>query len=114
LLEPERVGLEHPTEAGTAIGLVELQNQSICGSSGAKRKWAQYTHILNPHTKSSPPADMAVWVVADTALLADGLATALFFAEPHILTQHFSFEYCIYRAGEAEVSATFPGTLFTT
>jgi thiamine biosynthesis lipoprotein len=62
----------------------------------------------------SPQHIAAVWAVADTALLADGMTTCLFFTEPDILQQHFSFEYVImYTDRTVHLSAGFPGELFT-
>jgi thiamine biosynthesis lipoprotein len=52
-------------------------------------------------------------VAADTALVADGLATALFFVPAQHLRPHFDFEYVIMKSnGTAEVSPGFPGEIF--
>ena len=75
--------------------------------------WAQFHHIINPDTLASPRHILATWVVSDTTLLADGLATALFFTPPQNLRNHFDFEYAIvYADGHAEVSPQFPAELF--
>lgn len=109
--QPLRVGLEHPDLIGhpnTMMGIVEMQNSSICGSAGNRRAWADFHHIINPHTLSSPRHILATWViVADDSvlyhttyptMLADGLATSLFFTSPEVLLPHFNFEYCIVHA----------------
>ncbi len=109
-----RVGLEHPDDPTMAIGVAEIKNQSICGSSGNRRKWDKFHHTINPITLSSPTEIKAVWTIAPSCLLADILATALFL-DPH--PEHykdFSFEYVLlYKDNTAEKSKGFPGELFT-
>lgn len=109
-----RVGLENPEDKTQALGIADIVNKSICGSSGNRRTWGKYTHIINPKTTESPKNILAVWTVADTAMVADGLATALFFADPDILKKHFNFEYAIvYADHKAKMSPSFPGHFFT-
>lgn len=111
---PLRVALEDPEDTTKAIGVAEVVNASLCASSGNRRTWQGYTHILNPKLKKSPEDILATWVVADTALHADGLATALFLVEPDMLTPHVSFEYSIlYTNRSVQFSKNFPGELFT-
>jgi thiamine biosynthesis lipoprotein len=108
------VGLENPRDASEAIGVVQLINKAICGSAGNRRAWGKYHHILDPRTLESPDHVQATWVVADTALIADGLTTCLFFMEPDQLTQYFSFEYLIvYKDDSYAQSKHFPGEIFT-
>ena len=40
------------------------------------------THVLDARTGTPTRGVVATWVVADTAAVADGAATALFFVEP--------------------------------
>lgn len=89
------VGLEHPENTKQVIGVVEIGNESICASSGNRRKWGKFHHIINPQTLASPYHILSVWVIAKNALLADALATALFFVDPKILKKHFDFEYLL-------------------
>jgi thiamine biosynthesis lipoprotein len=111
---PLRVGLEHPDDPSLAIGVAELQNQALCGSAGNRRAWGKYHHILHPGTLQSPRHIAAVWVAADTALLADALTTALFFVPPARLQERYNFEYAIVNAdGSLLHSPAFPGTFFT-
>ena len=93
--DPLTVGLENPLNHAEVVGIVELRNQSICASSGSRRKWGQYTHIINPDTLVSPQDVQATWVVAESAMLADGLATALFFADPAKLRKQFDFSFAM-------------------
>lgn len=93
-----RVGLEHPNDSTSAIGVAQIGNESICGSAGNRRTWNQFHHILDPYKLVSPKHIAAVWVIAKTGLLADALTTCLFFVEPEMLETSFSFEYLIVYA----------------
>lgn len=107
------IGLEHPERSDEVIGVAHLAGGSICGSSGNRRKWKEYHHIINPHTRTSPTGKRAIWVVQDSALLADGLATALFFTEAPLLLSRFAFEYVVvYEDYSIEKSNNFPGDFF--
>jgi len=112
--EPIRTGLENPKNSEQIIGVCHLKNKSICGSAGNRRAWGNFTHIMNPHTLVSPKDITAVWVVADTALVADALTTCLFFVEAQTLLSIYIFEYVIlYKDGSFQKSPQFPGELFT-
>jgi len=112
---PMRIGLEHPEDTALAIGVAEISNQSICGSAGNRRAWGEYHHIMNPHTLASVRAVSAVWVVAQTTMLADALATCLFFVTPFTLSSRYAFQYLMmYSDSSVERSAQFPAELFTT
>lgn len=108
-----RIGLEDPHDTSKAVGICELNNKSIAGSSGNRRAWSTYTHIINPKTLVSPTNIAALWVVADTAFIADALTTCLFFVEPETLSADYSFEYCIlYTDRSCRKSPGFTGELF--
>ena len=56
---------------------------------------------------------IATWAVAPTGLVADGLATALFFADPVGLADRFDFEWVrMLYSGEVQSSAGFDGEVF--
>ena len=111
---PLRVGLEDPDDSKKVVGIVEIKNMSICGSSGNRRAWSTFHHIIDPMSATSPTHIKALWVIADTTLLADGLATALFFTSPEELLNHFRFEYAIlYSDNRGSCSPSFPGTFFS-
>ncbi len=106
------VGLENPDNTQEAVGIASLANRSLCGSAGNRRVWGQFHHIISPFTLSSPRHIKALWTMADSTLLADMMATALFFMEPSEL-ESFSFEYIIIREdNRVEKSAAFPANLF--
>ena len=57
---------------------------------------------------------VATWVVADSCLVADGLATAHFLAEPARLMSRFDHEFVRMHAdGRVEWSPDFPGEVFS-
>jgi thiamine biosynthesis lipoprotein len=57
---------------------------------------------------------VATWALADTAMLADALATALFFVPGDQLQEEFDFSWLtVFSDGSAARSADFEGTLFT-
>ncbi len=116
-VEPLEIALEDPDNTEHAIGIVNIHNQSIAGSSGNRRTWKDFHHIINPDTLSSPHNVKAVWVIAQTALIADSLGTCLFL-NPDLATQthfqnSFAFEYLILFADRTITqSPHFPAQLF--
>lgn len=109
----QRIGLENPTNTDQAVGVVDIKNGALCGSAGNRRAWAGYHHIINPKTLTSPQDIKATWVRAKTAMLADGLATALYFTSPSKLRKHFQFEYAMIKGEELTASAGFNGEFFS-
>ena len=111
--EPLAVGLEHPDDPSQVIGVARLIGGALCGSAGNRRAWGEYTHIIDPFTQASPQHLKAVWVTAATTMLADGLATALYFAAPEKLQKHFRFEYTLINADMTRLTSdTFPAEFF--
>lgn len=111
--QAERIALEDPNDPAKAVGVASIRNQSICGSAGNRRAWGRFTHILDPYALESPRHIAAVWVVADTAMLADAMTTCLYFVPPSALARDYRFEYLIlYPYGSIEKSAHFPAELF--
>lgn len=111
--EPLRVGLENPADATQVIGVASIVSRSICGSAGNRRAWGAFTHILDPRLLTSPRHILALWVVADSTMIADGLTTALMFVNPEVLQSEFDFEYAILRPDfSLDRSTNFPGEFF--
>ncbi len=107
------IGLENPKDLKEIIGTITLKTGSLCGSAGNRRRWDKYHHIVNPKTLSSPEKIAALWIKADTTILADALSTALFFVEPETARKKYSFEYAIlYSDSSVKVSSAFSGKLF--
>ncbi len=116
--ETFRVGLENPEQTNEAIGVATICNQSLCASAGNRRRWpgahGMMHHIIDPRKLKSPEHILALWVTADTTILADILATALFFVSPETMLEHFDFEYLILNADHSVTSSpAFPAEIFT-
>ncbi|MEV7397721.1 FAD:protein FMN transferase [Aeromicrobium sp. NPDC092404] len=112
---PLRVALEHPADATRAIGIAELpRGRALCASATNRRAWGEgLHHVLDGRT--GRPADdvLATWVVAESCLLADGLATAYFFAEPEALAGICPHEFVrMYADGRVQWSPGFRGEVF--
>lgn len=109
-----RVGLENPLDPSQVIGVAHLQNTALCASAVNRRQWGDgLHHIIDPVTAEPVRGVLATWVVAGSALLADGLATALFLSEPAWLARLFDFEYVrMHDTGAVDFSTGFPGELF--
>lgn len=108
------VGLEHPLDAGKVIGLVEVENRSLCASATTRRAWGEGMHHIFDPDEMAPTKDIiATWVIADDAMIADGLATALFFVEAKKMSKRYDFEYVKMHAnGSVEYSKYFETKLF--
>ncbi len=110
---PLRVGLEHPLDSQLVIGVAEISQGSLAASGTSRRTWGEYHHIIDARTARPTEHVLATWVHADTTLLADALATALFLVEPSRLDAFASFEYVIvYDTMKVRYSPNFPGELF--
>jgi len=110
----QRIALEHPADPGKAIGVANLRGQALCGSATNRRSWGPGLHHVVDGRTGRPTTDVvATWVIADTALEADGVATGLFFAGPEAF-EDFDFSWVrMYQDGRADRSAHFDGELFT-
>lgn len=108
------IGLEHPSDSSKLIGTFQLENKSICASAGNRRAWGEWHHIISPKT-SLPTRDIvATWAIADTAMHADGIASALFFTAPEMLASLPHFSYVVmYENGKVYHTDSKQLTLFT-
>lgn len=109
-----RVALEHPLDPTTAIGVADLKGAALCASATNRRQWGDgLHHIVDPATGEPCTGVLATWVVADSAMLADGLSTALFLTDPAVLARQFRFSYVRMAVdGSVDWSTDFPGELF--
>ena len=112
--QPQRIGLEHPRDSTKIIGTVDIHNQSICASATNRRSWgSDMHHIFHPKQKRPVQDVIATWVIADTALVADGIATALFLVNGDELAGQFDFSYVrMHHDGSVDYSRNFKGELF--
>lgn len=115
---PVRVALEHPFDPTAAIGVVEVADAAIAGSAVNRRAWSgeggrRLHHVLDARTGRPVETIAATWVLAETAMLADALATALFLVPPEALTDAYDFRYVRMRTdGVASWSPDLPGEVF--
>jgi thiamine biosynthesis lipoprotein len=92
------MGLEHPYDPTKVIGSVSLKRGAMCSSGTNRRRWANLTHVIDPHKNTSVEEFIiASWVTGDTAVFTDGLATCLFFCSPESFSSMGNFEYCLAR-----------------
>lgn len=113
---PIRVALEDPRDPSRAIGVIELEPEdAMCASATNRRAWGDgLHHVLDGRTGRPTHDIIATWVVVtQSCMWADGLATALFLAEPAQLMPPFSYEFVRMHAdGRVEWSPDLPGEVF--
>ncbi|HET9348607.1 MAG TPA: FAD:protein FMN transferase, partial [Arthrobacter sp.] len=91
---PVQVGLEHPYDPARAIGVVSLGTGALCASAANRRAWGDgLHHVLDGTTGAPVRTVVASWAMAESAMLADALATALFFVEGPRLREEFDFSW---------------------
>ena len=110
-----RVALEHPLDTTKAIGIANVRDGAICSSATNRRRWGNGVHHVIDATTGLPTANViATWAIASTALQADGISTALFFAEPARLSERFEFTFVrMFSTGRVESSPNLDGEIFT-
>ena len=109
-----RVALEHPLDASKAIGVARLGHGALCASASNRRAWGEGLHHVIDATTGLPTSRViATWVTAPTALLADGIATGLFFAQGSRFAALGDFDWVrMFSTGRVEHSPDFDGELF--
>ena len=112
---PEKVALENPRDPAFALGVVSLHNAALAASATNRRVWGDgLHHIVDALTGLPARLVEATFVVADSAAVADGLATALFFSPPETLAAIFRFEWVMMMSdGHLRASPGFPGEVFS-
>lgn len=113
--DPITVALEHPYDPSKAIGTVPVAGGALCASAANRRAWGDgLHHVLDGTTGRPVSTAVATWTMAPDAMLADALATALFFTPGKELERYFDFAWLtVFSDGSAAFSAGFEGTLFT-
>ena len=111
---PMTIALEHPRDSRKAVGVAELPDGAFCASATTRRAWgAGLHHVLDPATGLPVRGVIATWVIAPTALAADGVATALFFdADPAFVARQTTAFARMFDDGTVDVSPDFPGEMF--
>jgi thiamine biosynthesis lipoprotein len=111
---PMRIALEHPLDPRKAVGVADLADGAFCASATTRRAWGDgLHHVLDPTTGLPARGVLATWVLAPTALVADGVATALFFdPAPEFVARRTLGFARMFDDGSVEVSPDFPGEMF--
>lgn len=106
----EIIGLEHPFDVAKAIGVVRLINMSLCGSGIGKRSWGDSLHhILDARTGMPTSTSIAAtWAIAPTTVIADALASGLFFVDPKKLSTVFGTFYYVVMHNDGRVTHNIP------
>ena len=99
--EPWRVGIRHPRDATSMIEHVRVSNVAVCTSGDYERRTpgssvvsahANSHHVLDARAGASAELLASVTVIANSAMVADALATAAFALGPTagvaLLTRH--------------------------
>jgi len=77
---PWRVGLRHPLSPSALILSILLEDEAVATSANYFRYLTvggrRYGHVLNPRAGTPAETALSVTVVAESAMRADGLATA--------------------------------------
>ncbi len=92
------IGIANPADNTKAITSVDVVNKCVSTSGGYGTIFdeaGKFTHIIDPKTGRTAPAELGVTVIAGNATIADGLATTLILAPEDKRQQ-------ILRAGGAE------------
>ena len=127
--KPIRVALEDPDDPSCAVGVALIGDGAFCASAPSRRHWEvavnEQTHLAIHHLLNAIdglPVQQteAAWVAVQSASFgdyptaaADGLATALFVADPNELRSVFAFDCATLDADRhATISAGFPGRFF--
>lgn len=117
LRRPLRVALEDPDDPRLAIGVVELEpGTALCSSAINRRAWGDQLHHVVDARIGLPVHDViASWAIGPSTMVADGAATALFFAPPAevlgALDVHAAVR--VLRDRRIEVAGDLPGEVFT-
>ncbi len=83
---PWRIGIQHPRRQGALLATLELSATSVVTSGDYERFFERdglrYHHLFDPRTGYPGTLCQSVTIVADSAALADALATAVFVLGP--------------------------------
>ncbi|MDO8605204.1 MAG: FAD:protein FMN transferase [Phaeospirillum sp.] len=85
-----RIGIANPADQSKAVTSVDVVDKCVSTSGGYGTVFdeaGRFSHIVDPRTGLTAPAMVGVTVIADTATIADGVATALILA-PEDKRQH--------------------------
>ncbi len=106
---PIEIALQHPIRHDQKIGQTPMTHGALAVSSSVMRTWQQggqtHHHIIDPRTsQSSQSAIISTYVLADTALVADIMATTLLIKSEldDRLSKKFHLQTILLRADQLE------------
>ncbi len=83
---PWRIGIQHPRDPLELLATLEVADRAVVTSGDYERYFERdgrrYHHLFDPRSGYPAAACQSVTVVADSAMLADALATAVFVLGP--------------------------------
>ncbi|MGW2092246.1 FAD:protein FMN transferase [Promicromonospora sukumoe] len=110
-----RVGLEDPADPRRVLGVATLHRPALCASATNRRVWGEDRHHILDARTGQPVRDVvATWAVADSAAVADGVATALFVTGPERLSAFDAQLVRLLSDGRVQRSPDAAVELFTT
>jgi len=108
-----RIGVRHPRKQGVKIAAVVQTGPSGFATSGDYERFflkegVRYHHLLDPETGFPAKQNISVTIIAETAFMADALATAVFIMGPdagiNFIEDHESIEgLIIYKNNDNEI-----------
>lgn len=109
-----RVALEHPYDPDAAIGVVVVADRALCASATNRRAWGDgLHHVLDARTGVPVRTWTATWAIAEDAMHADAVATALFFDGGAELAERWGVDWLrMTTDGRVQRSAGFAAELF--
>ena len=110
----ERVALENPANPALAVGVAHVGVGSLAASGTNRRRWGKSLHhVLDGISGAPVTSKIASFVLAESAMVADGLATALLVDEPRRFEGVSEFSWVVMADnGALEYSEQFPGEVF--
>jgi thiamine biosynthesis lipoprotein len=108
-----RVGLEHPADPTRVVGIAELAGASIAASAINRRWWGEgLHHVIDGRTGAPITSLWATWVIAADPMVADGVATALFFVPPDVVEAEFDIDWVTLGPAGLAASSSWPGEIY--
>jgi thiamine biosynthesis lipoprotein len=78
-----RIGIRHPRDGAQLVETLAVTDAAVCTSGDYERRNAAGRHhVFDPRTGAAANACASVTVIAPTAMVSDGLATAAFVLGP--------------------------------